>query len=266
MFENNDKPATKIDFKKIVQNIKFEKRTVPEQFESLKTIHLGKLEALETVSKIIYKSTNTEAGRMMLKGHLSAKDYKKIKKKDDIDSFCEALSVSLGESINKDFTAQMIFIYSFTMLDAFMEDLLEHLLKIDPAPLNKIGKQYSVEEILQYETREDFVEHLIEKKLNNYGHMSFSKKIQFLVKNYKFHIHKEIQKSYDELHKNWEMRNLFVHKSGYPTKEFVREFPEFEVNSKIMAKSRLVLYNFDYMKKMITYTCDYFLKPLSKEQ
>lgn len=157
-----------------------------------------KVEKDESSNEIVY-TVNMESG----------KEFERVQN----ELLCALNAFSL---IPRNTVVAMVSLY-----DAFLADLLECAYKVKPELLNACEKEFSYSEIVQFESIDNLKKHIIEKEVESIIRESHIKQFEILSKKFNVELAKDLD-SYNDFIEITERRNLFVHKNGKVSSQYLK--------------------------------------------
>ena len=115
-----------------------------------------------------------------------------------------------------------------SLYDYFFSELVRLYYTLNPSVLDISKKQFSAEQVLCFDTIEDFRNSLIEKEIETILRDSHTDQIEWLEKKLEIPLTKGLS-VYPEFVEITERRNLFVHANGRVSKQYIKECNRFNV-------------------------------------
>lgn len=103
----------------------------------------------------------------------------------------------------------------------FLSSVLFAVLKADNRMLKSLGKSYTVNQVMQFETLEDFLEAVAEEYVHALAYKSFAEFVATMKKD--FNIEIMTPQEVEEVVYYIELRNIFVHNNGVVNKVFLKK-------------------------------------------
>lgn len=113
--------------------------------------------------------------------------------------------------------------------DAFLSDLIKIYYNITPQAFDDSEKKFSIGQILQYGSIEEFKNSLIEKDVENILRSSHTDQIDWISKKLEIPLTKNLD-IYPNFVEITERRNLFVHANGKVSKQYLKVCKEYKVS------------------------------------
>jgi hypothetical protein len=124
---------------------------------------------------------------------------------------------------------QSLFLNLFSILDAFTGEILEFLYRKRPEILNSSSKQYSITQIIEFESKEDIFSFLIEEEIDSLRRESYIKQIENMEK--RFNITLKDFENWPNFVEITQRRNLIMHCDGKISKQYLTLCEENRVRS-----------------------------------
>ena len=114
--------------------------------------------------------------------------------------------------------------------DAFLSELIRIYYSITPQAFDDSDKKFSIGQVLQFGTIEDFKNHLIEKDVESILRSSHTDQIDWLAKKLDIPLTKNLD-IYPDFVEITERRNLFVHANGRVSKQYIKVCSDYKVKN-----------------------------------
>lgn len=190
----------------------------------------------------LYRKTAKSASFKTLHQQNEKKDQKSS------DEF-EMIKLIMRSHFQSEFIVQMVYIYYFTLFDAYISDSLEIIFSNNPKSLKTNKKSLSIEELLNFTDINDLHSAIVEDELHTFGYLSFKEQIKYLNEKFNFQFTENI----DFIRQRIAIRNLLVHNKGLINGQFLKDFPksEHEFGDKIILSPRFICTTFNNCNKFI---------------
>lgn len=182
---------------------------------------------LKGLYKLFIRAANNDAFTEDLRAQIEGNKKARKFKKGDLGSCFQEFIVEAQLSYDSfSYTNDMIFIYLFTMFEAFLQDSLKLVLLSHPECMIS-NRKLNVKDVLSQDSLHEVHNLILGKELDEFGHKSFNDQIQYLADRFNLDITKW-SGEVDLLAQRRGIRNLMVHNQGKLTQEFKNNFPDFQ--------------------------------------
>lgn len=123
-------------------------------------------------------------------------------------------SINAYSLIPKNIVVAMVSLY-----DAYLAEIIECAYTIKPQLLNASGREFSISEIIKFNSIEELKKHVIEKDVESIIRESHNKQLDLLSKKFDVKLTKNLP-CYNDFIEITERRNLFVHTNGKVSSQY----------------------------------------------
>lgn len=123
-------------------------------------------------------------------------------------------------SLSNKLFPKSIFVASISQYDAFLGRLLREIFVKKQELLNKCEKQFTFNQIIQFSTIKDVIDHLIEKEVESVMRESHEEQFKWMESRFSIELRKDLS-IWPDFVEMTERRNLFVHTDGIISSQYL---------------------------------------------